>query len=123
MQSSSRSHTSSSSSPPSSGSSSSSTAEEKWKRINDAPFYEISTLGRIRRIPKNVIVYAPTKRRTSEIVVLRTGERMATHFLVSQLVLDNYVLKPSKKHIYVGFRDGNKHNPVLSNVYWSDVKI
>lgn len=100
-----------------------STDAEKWKVILNAPYYEISTLGKIRRIPRKNIVHDPTKKRSTAVTALRTGDTTITHFLVGELVLDTYVPKPSRHHTYPAFKDGNARNPVLSNVYWSNVKV
>lgn len=95
--------------------------EERWKRIIDAPCYEVSTYGRVRRSPKNVIVYdVKAKRRPG--VTLRTGPKQLTYFTVGPLVLLAYVAKPTPKHIYAAYKDGDPFNPRLDNMYWSETK-
>lgn len=95
---------------------------ERWKVIRDASFYEISTYGRIRRLPSNVIVYDPAKKK-SPLVALRTHFGTVTQFHVARLVLETFTKAPSPKHKFVKHLDGSYRNINIQNLEWSDVDL
>lgn len=98
--------------------------KEEWRVIKEAPEYEVSTEGRIRRIKNQVLIVGSTDRDGYPRVVLCTkgpnGDYERTkkicrfrHRLVAQAFIPNPDNLPQVNHI-----DENKGNPRVENLEW-----
>lgn len=113
--------------------------EEIWKDIPEfGGLYQASTLGRIRSVDRILTVANPTGRseykRNHKGVILRVlkdkngydyaalykdgiKSKLQIHRLVAVTFLEN-----PNNYSYVRFKDGDKENTELDNLYWSDEK-
>lgn len=108
--------------------------EELWKDIEGYEgLYQVSTLGRVKSLDKEVEVCyiggKPFKRKCKgrilkpykyvggflSVTLYKEGipEVLLLHRLVAMAFLEN-----SNKHKMVGFKDGDKYNVVINNLKW-----
>lgn len=100
---------------------------EEWRKIEDVPVYEVSNLGRVRRVADGRGVKNLGKpMRTSVInsgylVACLTMNGKRYRRLVHILVARAFVVNPSPATLdQVNHVDLNKLNPVASNLEWSN---
>lgn len=89
--------------------------KENWKPISDWPSYEVSDLGRVRRVETGLILagaYTKGRRR----VTLRRNPIQA-NALVYRLVAEAFIPNPEGKPM-VNHIDGNPQNDAVSNLEW-----
>ena len=113
--------------------------KEVWRDIPGFDgIYQVSTLGRIRSVDRNVDVITPTRKkghvRRSKGVILSL-EKSPNGFNYARIyqdgvkvrlplhrVIANTFLENPDNCKYVGFRDGNKDNLEIKNLYWNNKK-
>lgn len=96
---------------------------ERWSPVEGFVFrYEVSSLGRIRRVTRQrgtfagrIIAGTRASRGGRKVWLWRDGIRvsMLVHNLVAQAFL-----KRRPPGAVIGFRDGNRNNTALTNLYW-----
>jgi hypothetical protein len=101
--------------------------QEEWRVIPSAPFYEVSSLGRVRRSvggkstrAGRILAATGRKKDGYGSVVLSLGGRdKAVHRLVHHLVAEAFLgLKPSGQHC-VAHNDGDPRNNAAANLRWA----
>lgn len=98
---------------------------EEWRPCVESPFYEVSSLGRVRSLPRRVRsgpppgmadrpgkVLNPTRLNTGYMQVKMHGKKYAVHRLVAAAFLPD-AKKPQVNHIN-GIRDDNR----VENLEW-----
>jgi hypothetical protein len=114
---------------------------EKWLPVNDPFFenyYEVSNLGRIKSSSRIVERGGPNNRykytKPARIIKPRTNGIHPHLFVDMQVRIDGvvhqktlyvhkavaeaFLLRPSKKHIYVAHKNGNYNDNRVSNLEW-----
>jgi len=94
-------------------------AAEQWRRIPQIPTYQVSDRGRIKhkgKILSKVVCKHTGHLTVSQNSVNENGKRVTR--MVGRLVLEAFV-GPAPPKMYATFRDGDKTNVVLDNLYWS----
>lgn len=88
--------------------------QEIWRKIDDYPNYEVSSLGRVRNIETGLIL-SGTKNNYIQICLRKEGTRniLDVHRIVAKTFIQNPENKPCVNHI-----DGNKHNNRVDNLEW-----
>ena len=94
---------------------------EYWSQVADFPDYQVSNLGRVRRITyyrstwKGRIRKSYPTRGYRSMVLFRAGERFSipVHVLVARAFIPNPLALPEVNH-----KDLNKHNNAVSNLEW-----
>ncbi len=91
---------------------------EEWKRIKGYR-YEVSNLGRIRRLPKHgePKILKTGIHRTGYVRVNLADSGVQTHFLVHRLVAIHFIRKRKNKP-YVNHKNGVKHDNRVENLEW-----
>jgi hypothetical protein len=110
--------------------------KEEWKVYPENPTYEVSNLGRVRRciswkMPRGGLVGKghllkprpqPDKVDSGLFVYLNKSGSSYPYqrVLVAKMVLITFVSHPPypMKQARIGYKDGDKHNCKLSNLYW-----
>lgn len=95
-------------------------ASEQWKTVTHFPDFEVSKLGRVRRIGSAKTMKLSVIQHGYRTVGLIRGavkNRIVVHLVVAQAFLPN----PNRKS-HVNHRDGKKQNNRLSNLEWTTVK-
>jgi hypothetical protein len=98
---------------------------EQWKTVAGYPDYAVSNLGRVKRLTTRTcaragaILKSSPRSKTHPYLVVdlcRDGKRktMAVHQLVAAAFLE----PPAFEGAEVNHRDGNKGNPVATNLEW-----
>lgn len=105
--------------------------QETWSPVKGyVGYYEVSTLGRVRRLPKLLTNYLGVKRfykgRILKLIrnpngylkveLSRNGKRK--QLLVHRLVATAFLRNPQKKRT-VNHRDSNRSNNYLDNLEWA----
>lgn len=105
--------------------------KEIWKVINDFNNYEVSNMGRVRRIKytdpasakkykiPRICSYIIDKDGYLRVQLSQNGQRKSrfVHRLVAQAFISNNDSKPTVNHI-----DGNKKNNCINNLEWASIK-
>jgi hypothetical protein len=88
---------------------------EIWKQIQNFPLYEVSTLGRVKRIETGKILKLVRKGGYNKIQLFDNGmqKRPAVHRLVAKAFIENPENKPDIHHI-----DHDKGNNCVDNLMW-----
>lgn len=90
-------------------------SNEEWRIVKSFPMYEVSNLGRVRSLHKNIILKKINHYRGYDIVFLYADEvknkKCFVHRLVAEAFLENPQSKPFVNHI-----DCNKKNNTLVNL-------
>lgn len=103
---------------------------EEWLPINGFPGYEVSNLGRVgcwrkrgsrHPFPSERRIVTPVKNKTGYLqVTLHQGREKFTRN-IHRLVLETFV-GPCPDGMECAHGDGNRQNPVLSNLRWDTRK-
>lgn len=97
--------------------------DERWKLIVEFPNYEVSDLGRIRRVNSNTCAVAghilriAVHKKTGYCYVCLFRERKAYFKTVHSIVLETFLSK-RVQNMQVNHRDGSKVNNRLANLEW-----
>jgi hypothetical protein len=99
--------------------------EEQWKKIPEFELYEVSNLGKVRRLsnngkpPKAISVKSQNNQPYLMFgcCIKAKVTKLYLHRILAQLWLPN---PNPEEFIDVCFRDGNKKNVTLENIYWSN---
>lgn len=91
--------------------------EEQWKIIDEAPNYEISSLGRVRNIKKNIIMKPFTNNSGYYQIVIRNNEHKSLYRLVHRLVAIHFIDNPNNYN-EVNHIDFDKTNNTVENLEW-----
>ena len=108
------------------------TASEEWREIRDFPYYEVSSLGRVRRS-----ILSPKSRGARPGRILKFGLDRKGYLFVNLWGVGADVGVPSPIHRLVGsafvsgksdglvcaHRDGNKRNNSRANLVWVTQKV
>lgn len=97
-----------------------STFFETWLPLPDAPEYQVSDLGRVRKHGSVLKKSVRNRGRPYEFVNLQIGGR-PTYRLVHRLVLTAFLGFPPAGHVCC-HRDDNPRNNRLDNLYWGTQK-
>ena len=89
--------------------------DEKWQKISDTN-YEVSTLGRIRRIGKRNITNGHLNKDGYVRVALSINKKWVP-YLVHRLVAQAFISNPENKE-QVDHIDGNRTNNHVNNLRW-----
>ena len=94
---------------------------EKWKYIlNYEEIYQVSTLGRIRSLPRKTTKGGIIKQNKSRfylsVCLCKTG--YVKSYTVHRLVAQTFIPNPKDKPI-VNHKDGNKFNNKAKNLEWT----
>jgi hypothetical protein len=106
--------------------------KENWKIYPRNPVYEVSNLGRVRRavsyitsttglVGKEHVMASRTepKRKNGQLFVcLARQGKYPQKTSVAKMVLISFVSYPPYKNSSVGYKDGNKRNCRIDNLYW-----
>lgn len=91
--------------------------KEIWKPIKDfEELYEVSNLGRVRSLRRNIIMKSRIRDDGYVACVLSNGGKVQgklVHRLVAEAFIPNHENKPEVNHI-----DGNKQNNNVKNLQW-----
>lgn len=106
--------------------------EELWKIITDYPNYEVSDLGRVRSISRDIlmsnkrvrhnkgrILISVINSRGYDVVTLHNNSGQSVK-RVHRLVAEHFNIGRSTKDNQVNHIDGNKRNNKSSNLEWCD---
>lgn len=94
---------------------------ESWKPVvGFKRHYEVSNLGRVRRIGGKVLKSDAPTARYCLVQLCVLGKRTTRN--VHVLVLRAFVGPRPGRNFEANHKDGNKRNPVLSNLEWSTKK-
>jgi hypothetical protein len=93
---------------------------EQWKIISDFPEFEVSTLGRVRRLRSTRAKTGWCIQRGYRQIELIAGNKKQ-RFLIQRLVAEAFLPNPQRKD-HVNHKDGDKANNRLSNLEWTTVK-
>ena len=89
---------------------------EQWKQIEGFN-YAVSNMGRVKNIRTGRIIKPSMENGTPRVSVYGSGTILEKQkFCISHLVY-NYFIKPMRKSVHIGFRDGNKSNCIPDNLY------
>lgn len=88
---------------------------EVWKAIPGYPEYEVSDLGRVRSLRRNIVMRL--YRRPNGYVSIQMG-RLAKAELVHRLVLLAF-LGPNEQRPWVNHKNGVRHDNRLENLEWN----
>ncbi|WP_143101947.1 NUMOD4 domain-containing protein [Amycolatopsis marina] len=94
-------------------------SNERWQVIPDAPAYEVSTLGRVRRIDSGNVISTKLKPYCREVRLSR-GSEGPIYRAVHVLVANAFGLKRSSGERY-SFRNRDRYDCRLSNLAVSPV--
>lgn len=91
--------------------------QEIWKDIKDYEgLYQVSNLGRVKSIKRNIILKPGfTKKNYSYVILYKSN--IATSKRIHRLVAENFISNPYNKP-QVNHKDGNKLNNCVSNLEW-----
>ncbi len=99
---------------------------EIWKTILEAPKYEVSNLGRIRRInrcsPPRIVKSTPNHKTGYYQVGLCNKPNHRIFRLVHRLVLSTFNPIPNMDKFEVNHKDEDKSNNALTNLEWMTSK-
>ena len=113
--------------------------EEIWKDIPGFDgIYQASTLGRVRSVDRKVLVVTPTRNKgyvkVNKGTVLKIEkanyefnyvrlykEGVKVRLPINRLIANTF-LENQNDCKYVRFKDGNKDNLEITNLYWSNEK-
>lgn len=91
---------------------------EIWKEIENNLGYEISSMGRVKSLPKKIrkstIILIPNITRGYEYVGLKNSVKHQVHRLVAVAFIPNPELKRTVNH-----KDGNPRNNCIYNLEWA----
>lgn len=101
---------------------------ERWRAIPDAPAYEVSDLGRVRRVlcthcrgplaQPRYLARRADKDGYSRVTIYRPGKGRADYRL-ARLVLIAFVGPPPSTRHEAAHGDGNNQNDALANLRWA----
>lgn len=94
---------------------------EIWKKIkNYEGLYEVSSLGRIKSLPRTTTKGGILKQNKSRfyLTVCLSKENQFRSLTVHRLVATHFISNPSQK-AYVNHKDGNKFNNNIENLEWT----
>lgn len=89
---------------------------ERWKVIDDYPLYEISDQGNVRNTKSGRLLHTYITPKGYKVVTLSdhgVQKTVLVHKLVAEAFVEKYY-----DDLDVAFLDGNKSNPVASNLDW-----
>lgn len=93
--------------------------EEQWRVIGAAPNYEVSNLGRVRRIDTGLIRAVCIGRRWGYLLVGLTVDGRNKTFKVHRLVCEAFHGPPPRGQNDVAHGDGNRTNAAAGNLRWA----
>lgn len=108
--------------------------EEKWKTIEGYPGYQVSSLGRVKSIERNVKgrngsirtikgkILKPNKNRYGYLMVPLNNKGIQKYMSIHRLVASAFVQNESLFNNEINHLDENKENNCASNLEWSDRK-
>lgn len=95
---------------------------EEWRAVADWPEYEVSNLGRVRRVDTGRIRSAILMKSTGYLIVSMTrpgGERKLA--AIHRLVAFAFLGEPPEPNMQVNHKDSDRANPRLDNIEWVTV--
>mgnify|MGYP003296731839 CR=1 FL=1 len=92
--------------------------KEIWKPIRDfEELYEVSNLGRVRSLRRNIIMKLRTRENDGYVTCTLSNDGKVrgklVHRLVAEAFIPNHKNKPEVNHI-----DGDKQNNSITNLQW-----
>lgn len=96
--------------------------KEIWKKVEDAPEYEISNLGHVRKKNKKGEYVSVNVRPSPHYLMFhaRLGPKTYTNVYVHRSVMKAFKPNTDPSLTHVGFKDGNIYNVQLNNLYWTN---
>lgn len=92
--------------------------QEIWKDLDFSKKYEISNLGRVRNKLTDRILKQSIQSSGNAIVCLSIDGKVRT-YSVGRLILNTFMPTPNSDKYVVGYKDNNKSNNVLDNLFWT----
>lgn len=89
---------------------------EEWKPIANYPGYEASSLGRFR---SDLHVISGTLSHNGYVHIGFTKNKKQVMHLAHRVVAQVFLRVPSKEHVVVNHKDGNRSNNKIANLEWS----
>ena len=100
---------------------------EEWKIISKFPKYEVSSLGRIRKISTNKLLYLKDHTAGYKQVIIQEANKkyyLYVHRLVALAFLEDTDLNPNGTPIVgrkeVDHKDSDRNNNNVDNLRWCD---
>lgn len=93
---------------------------EEWRIISRFPKYEVSSLGRIRKISTNKLLHL--KKHTAgyrQVIIQEKGKKF--YLYVHRLVAEAFIPNP-EDYPYINHKDECKHNNNVDNLEWCTPK-
>lgn len=93
---------------------------EEWRRIEMAPRYEVSNIGRVRNRETGLIMKLKVDRYGYPVIGLINGRRKRIYPTIHRLVALAFKFKANHKRdkLQVNHVDGNKLNNHVDNLEW-----
>lgn len=99
--------------------------DEIWKPAPNAPDYEVSSLGRVRRVTNRTSGKAGAVLRLQSLpagyrfVVLTTASGKRQNLYVSRLICEAFHGAPPSPHHHAAHGDGDRSNNAAGNLRWA----
>ena len=91
--------------------------QEIWKPIDGYEMYQVSNLGRVRRIFKHSVYYMKPHEIKGYLRVSLCKNSKQKWFMIHRLVAQAFIPNPTNLP-FINHKDENPHNNVVDNIEW-----